>query len=219
MDDLIEGYRRFRREIWPAERARYEALANWGQRPETLVVGCSDSRVDPQTIFGAAPGELFVVRNVAGLVPPFTPGPGHHGTSAALEFAVRVLLVSRIVVLGHAQCGGVRAVVLGAPPQAQDFVAAWVDIAREASSPAREGSFDDAEVKVVRLSLDNLLTYPWVEDRVRSGRLRIEGYRFDIHTGVLCRVGPEGLEPIELSEEKSPLADESQARPLRRFKG
>ena len=120
MDPLIEGYRRFRAEIWPAERARYEALAYWGQSPETMVIACSDSRVDPQTVFGAVPGELFVVRNVAALVPLFAPDAGYHGTSAALEFAVKVLKVVSLVVLGHGQCGGVRAMVYGPPPQARE---------------------------------------------------------------------------------------------------
>ena len=94
MDPLIEGYRRFRADVWPAERARYEALAHWGQSPEAMVIACSDSRVDPQTVFGAVPGELFVVRNVAALVPRYSPDPGHHGTSAALEFGVKVLKVA-----------------------------------------------------------------------------------------------------------------------------
>ena len=118
MDPLIEGYRRFRADIWPVERARYEALANWGQSPEAMVIACSDSRVDPQTVFSAVPGELFVVRNVAALVPPYSPDPGHHGTSAALEFGVKVLKVARLVVLGHGQCGGVKAMAYGAPPRA-----------------------------------------------------------------------------------------------------
>ena len=103
MDRLIEGYRRFRAEVWPGQKARYEALSSDGQKPETLVIACSDSRVDPATVFGAAPGELFVVRNVAGLVPIYQPDAGYHGTSAALEYAVRVLKVARIVVLGHVQ--------------------------------------------------------------------------------------------------------------------
>ena len=97
-----------------------------------LVIACSDSRVDPQTIFGAVPGELFVVRNVAALVPPYSPDPGHHGTSAALEFGVRVLKIPRLVVLGHGQCGGVRAMAYGPPPQARDFIASWVEIGEPA---------------------------------------------------------------------------------------
>src|SRR3954447_11918827 len=132
MDDLIEGYRRFRTETWPQPRARFEALAALGQSPATMVIACSDSRVDPQMIFAAAPGELFVVRNVANLVPPYMPDAAFHGTSAALEFAVRVLRVKRVVVLGHAQCGGVQALLEGAPPEARDFVAGWMSIAERA---------------------------------------------------------------------------------------
>ena len=132
MDPLIEGYRRFRADVWPAERARYEALAHWGQSPEAMVIACSDSRVDPQTVFSAVPGELFVVRNVAALVPRYSPDPGHHGTSAALEFGVKVLKVARLVVLGHGQCGGVKAMAYGAPPQAHDFIASWVEIGKPA---------------------------------------------------------------------------------------
>ena len=102
MDPLIEGYRKFRAEIWPDERARYEALAHWGQSPDTMIIACSDSRVDPQTIFSSVPGEMFVLRNVAALVPPYQPDSGgYHGSSAALEFGVRVLKVSTVVVLGQ----------------------------------------------------------------------------------------------------------------------
>src|ERR687896_1349239 len=125
MDRLLEGYRRFRAEVWPAQRARYQALAKEGQSPPTLVVACSDSRVDPETVFGAGPGELFVVRNVAGLVPPYRPDLRYHGTSAALEYGVRVLKVARIVVLGHAQCGGVKAMLEGAAEET-DLRAQWM---------------------------------------------------------------------------------------------
>jgi len=202
MDPLIEGYRKFRAETWPTERARYEALAHWGQSPDTMVIACSDSRVDPQSIFGAVPGEMFVVRNVAALAPPFQPdGAGYHGTSAALEFGVRVLKVVRLVVLGHAQCGGVRAMVYGAPPQASDFVAAWVDIGRpavaRASADARGPKLTEVEIGVVRLSLANLLTFPWIAERVAAGRLEVSGYLFDIHTGVLSRVTADGVETVD----------------------
>jgi carbonic anhydrase len=143
MDGLLEGYRRFRAEVWPRERERFEKLAD-GQQPETLVIACSDSRVDPAMVFGAAPGELFVVRNVAALVPPYEPDGGRHGVSAALEFGVRMLGVKRIVVMGHARCGGVQALLLGAPKQCRDFVEPWMSIAEPAlwrSEPRRdEGS-------------------------------------------------------------------------------
>ncbi len=200
MDPLIEGYRKFRAEVWPAERARYEALAHWGQSPETMVIACSYSRVDPQTVFSAVPGELFVVRNVAALVPPFEPDPGHHGTSAALEFGVKVLKVARLVVLGHGQCGGVKAMAYGAPPQARDFIASWVEIGKPAlvaAGEALEGRLERIEVEVVRLSLANLVTFPWIAEAVEAGRLSLQGYWFDVHTGVLASVGPDGLTPIE----------------------
>jgi carbonic anhydrase len=201
LDRLIEGYRRFRRETWPDERKRYEALSERGQSPQTLVVSCSDSRVDPPTVFGAAPGELFVIRNVAGLVPPYTPDGGCHGTSAALEFGVRVLKVARIVVLGHAQCGGVRAMVEGAPPEAADFVVPWMALAADALRQAPPGLHGNhllshCELEVVRLSLDNLRTFPWIAEAVSAGRLTLHGMQFDIHNGVLAHVGPQGLEPV-----------------------
>jgi carbonic anhydrase len=200
LDRLLDGYRRFRAQTWPAERARYEALAKWGQQPDTLVIACSDSRVDPATVFGAVPGEMFVVRNVAGLVPTYQPDAGYHGTSAALEYAVRVLRVSRIVVLGHAQCGGVRAMVEGAPAEAQDFVAPWIAIAAPALRRARlrcddprDDIFGCCEIEVVRLSLANLVTFPWIADAVAAGALALEGFRFDIHTGVLERLEESGV--------------------------
>ena len=199
MDRLIEGYRQFRRDDWPADRARYEALATWGQRPHTLVIACSDSRVDPQTVFGAVPGELFVVRNVAGLVPPYTPDAGYHGTSAALEYGVRVLKVSRVVVLGHARCGGVQAMIEGAPEEARDFVAPWIEIARPALTAPPPGTRDHLahyEEEVVRLSLANLLGFPWIDAPVRTGELGLDGFRFDIHTGELSRLTPAGFSPV-----------------------
>jgi len=200
MDPLIEGYRRFRAEVWPAERARYEALAHWGQSPEAMVIACSDSRVDPQSIFSAVPGELFVVRNVAALVPPYSPDPGHHGTSAALEFGVKVLKIPRLVVLGHGQCGGVRAMAYGPPPQARDFVASWVELGQPAVKVVGDSGLDRLariEAEVVRLSLANLMTFPWIAEAVETGRLSIQGYMFDVHTGVLTLVGPEGLSPVD----------------------
>lgn len=201
MDALLDGYRRFRAETWPAERARYEALARWGQRPQTLVVACSDSRVDPQTVFGAAPGELFVVRNVAGLVPPYQPDAGYHGTSAALEFGVRVLGVSQVVVLGHAQCGGVAALAQGAPEGAQDFVVPWMGIAasvRRLDATAGEGGdrLVHYEREVVRLSLANLMTFPWIAEAVAEGRLMLAGFRFGIESGVLERLDGDAFVPV-----------------------
>src|ERR1700722_17981124 len=120
MHELIEGYRRFRSGTWQEERKRFEALSRIGQRPSALVIACSDSRADPQTVFNARPGELFVVRNVANIVSPYGPDDQPHGASSAIEYAVRSLQVRDIVVLGHAMCGGVKALLEGAPVEASD---------------------------------------------------------------------------------------------------
>jgi carbonic anhydrase len=201
VDPLIEGHLRFRANTWPAERDRYVALAQRGQNPETMVIACSDSRVDPQTIFGAGPGELFVVRNVAGLVPTYAPDAGYHGTSAALEFGVRVLKVARIAVLGHALCGGIRAMVEGAPGVARDFVEPWMRIAEPAlDAVPRQLSIDDmlhsCELEVVRLSLANLATFPWIADAVSAGTLKLQGFRFDIRSGVLTTLMNDRFVPV-----------------------
>ncbi|MEO8926001.1 MAG: carbonic anhydrase [Caulobacteraceae bacterium] len=202
MDRLIEGYRRFRAQAWPADKARYEALSAKGQRPATLVVACSDSRVDPQTVFGAGPGEMFIVRNIAGLVPPYQPDGAYHGTSAALEYGVRVLKVPRLIVLGHAQCGGVKAMVEGAPEEARDFVQSWMEIARPAMAPVPDG-LAHAEVlahyedEVVRVSLANCLTFPWIAEAVAAGRLELAGFRFGIATGILYRLEEDGFVAVE----------------------
>jgi carbonic anhydrase len=201
MERLIEGYRRFRAETWPAERARYEALAQ-RQSPETLVIACSDARVDPQTVFGAAPGELFVVRNVAGLVPPYGADFGYHGTSAAIEYGVRVLKVAHIAILGHVQCGGIRAIIEGAPEEARDFVEPWMAIAAPVLRKVPGGIdpeelLDRCEVEVVRLTLANLMTFPWIAEASAAGRLKLAAFRFGIRTGVLERLEGDGLVSVE----------------------
>jgi carbonic anhydrase len=201
MDRLIDGYRRFRAEVWPAERDRYEALAVHGQSPHTLVIACSDSRVDPQTVFGMGPGELFVVRNVAGLIPPYSPDAGYHGTSAALEYAVRVLKVKRIVVLGHGRCGGVHAMVEGAPLEAKDFVEPWMSMAQSVLRPHPDVGAEDRltfyEREVVKLSLRNARTFPWVEEAEAAGALMLRGFRFGIHSGVLEQLEDDAFIPVD----------------------
>ena len=201
MNRLIDGYRQFRETAWPAERKRFETLAREGQSPETMVIACSDSRVAPERVFGAAPGELFVVRNVAGLVPPYHPDAGYHGTSAALEYAVRVLKVARIVVLGHAQCGGVRVMLEGAPKEARDFVEPWMKLAAPAlmalpGHMAGDEALDRCEEEVVKLSLGNLLTFPWIREAVDAGRLELTGFRFGIKSGVLTRLEDGRFVPV-----------------------
>ena len=196
MDDLLDGYRRFRAEVWPRERERFETLAARGQSPRTMVVCCSDSRADPQMIFGAAPGELFVVRNVANLVPPYAPDGAYHGTSAALEFGVRALGVGQVVVMGHALCGGVRALLEGAPAETPDFVEPRMRIAEPARRIALrcepgEARQECREHETVRLSIRNLMTFPWIAERVAAGRLRIRGFHFGIRSGALREIGAD----------------------------
>jgi len=201
MDRLIEGYRRFRTETWPSAHKRYEALSLKGQKPETLIVACSDSRVDPSTVFGAGPGEIFVVRNVGGLVPPYHPDSRAHDSSAALEYGVRVLKVPRIVVLGHAQCGGVRAMVEGAPAEAREFVESWMAIAKRALGPmppppATDEILHHYEGEIVKLSVDNLMTYPWIAEAVEAGSLALHGFSFAVATGVLSRLVDGRFVPV-----------------------
>lgn len=203
MDDLISGYRRFREVAWPERKQLFEALASRGQKPETLVIACSDSRVDPQMIFDAGPGEMFVVRNVANLVPPFQPDTNYHGTSAAIEFAVRVLKVKRVVVMGHAQCGGIHALLEGAPPGAEDFVAGWMKIAEPARLMAEDANLvgNDrqrfCEQCCVKLSLANLASFPWVAERVGGGDLSLLGAYFGVATGKLEMLQDDGsFQPV-----------------------
>ena len=197
MDSLVRGYRRFRTETWPQQRRIFEALAERGQRPSALVIACIDSRVDPATIFDTAPGDMLVVRNVANLVPPYAPDNAYHGTSAALEFGVRVLEVPRLIVLGHSGCGGVQALMGGAPAEAGDFIATWMSIAE----PARQTALKEtrlperqlaAEQDVVRLSLRNLMSFPWIAERAAAGKLTLVGAWFSIETGTLMLLQGDG---------------------------
>jgi carbonic anhydrase len=197
MEDFIAGYRRFRAGTWRDERARFEHLSKFGQKPRALVIGCSDSRTDPQMVFNAAPGELFVIRNVANLVPPYGPDDQPHGISAAIEFAVRALKVPQIIVMGHAMCGGIQALLNGAPTEVSDFVRQWVRIAEparlRAMSAPPERRQDICEHESVRLSLDNLRTFPWIGNAVSAGELKLHGCFFDIRSGILERLERDGV--------------------------
>ena len=190
MKRLLDGYRAFKSGRWPEERAHYEELAERGQSPHYLVIACSDSRADPATIFNAAPGELFVVRNVAGIVPPFESDSGHRGTSAALAFAVELLKVREILVLGHAQCGGIQAALDNRLVAGVPFLARWIELltpALEHSAHIHDTHDRHAAMErdCVRLSLENLLTFPFVAERVRAGTLSLSGARFGIADGQL----------------------------------
>lgn len=194
-DRLLEGYHRFRETSWSPNRERWQVLRE-GQQPEVMVIACSDSRVDPSQIFDVDPGEIFVVRNVAALVPPFETNPGHHGVSAALEFAVQVLKVKEILVMGHGKCGGCKAALTqelhGTEPGEGGFIAEWIrmlDSVREpiVSQLGTEGR--DAERAMeqagVKVSLQNLRTFPCVRRKERDGELKLRGAFFAIADGQL----------------------------------
>jgi carbonic anhydrase len=190
MKRLIKGYRRFRARLWPAERAKYIKLAKLGQKPEYLIIACSDSRSDPATIFGGMPGEFFIVRNIAALVPPYGATNGVFGTRAAIAYAVMALKVRNIVVMGHAQCGGVAAAVDPSAAHGVPFVREWVSLLQPAidkvpaCAPGPDGCAE-VERETIRLSVSRLLEYPFIAERVALGELQIDGARFGIATGIL----------------------------------
>jgi carbonic anhydrase len=194
--DMITGYRRFRSSGWSEQRERWSSLAE-GQAPKVMVIACSDSRVDPATIFDASPGEMFVVRNVANLVPPFELGSGRHGVSAALEFAVTQLEVPEIVVMGHGQCGGCYAALTqsfrDAKPGEGGFISRWISMLDDAHASITATHGDDygsearraMEHAAVRVSLRNLRTFSCIQEREAAGRIRLHGAWFALEDGVL----------------------------------
>ena len=192
-DRLTKGYRSFLDGRFASERARYQELAGLGQSPSIMVIGCVDSRVSPEVIFDAAPGELLVARNVANLVPRYEPeGSQQHGTSAALEFAVKALRVSHIVVLGHAFCGGIKAFASDdAQLTASDFIGRWMSQiapaadAIEAPKEDWESYLRQLEFASVELSLKNLMTFPFVKTAVEKGDLALHGAYFGVASGKL----------------------------------
>ena len=190
---LLEGYRAFRTQRLPTEQSRYRELSERGQSPEVMVIGCCDSRVSPEVIFDAKPGELFVVRNIANLVPVYTPDGGTHGVSAALEYAVQVLRVKHIVVLGHAQCGGIRAFIDKiAPLSPGDFIGKWMsmfvkpgEIVEQRVHESMQDFATRIEKAAVLRSLENLMTFPCVEILASRGRLELHGAYFGVAEGSL----------------------------------
>lgn len=200
--ELLKGYRRFREEVYPRQRARYDQTAVEGQHPKLMIIGCSDSRVDPAVIFDVDPGDIFVVRNVAALVPPYETTPGYHGVSAAVEFAVQFLEVRQIVVMGHGRCGGCKAALT----QSMDtkshgkgaFIANWIDLLSEAREPvARKHGTSGRKAELamefaaIRQSLKNLRTFPWLVERERADTLKLRGAHFSISEGVLYSLDEE----------------------------
>ncbi|PAY09281.1 carbonate dehydratase [Bradyrhizobium sp. UFLA03-84] len=199
---LIDGYRTFATQRLPTEQSRYRDLSERGQFPETMVIGCCDSRVSPEVIFDAGPGELFVVRNIANLVPVYQPDSNAHGVSAALEYAVTVLKVKNIVVLGHAQCGGIRAFVDKIKPLTPgDFIGKWMQMFIKPGEVVEQRDHESMQDFVTRIekaavfrSLENLMTFPFVRERVENGEMQLHGAYFGVAEGslfVLDRVAKE----------------------------
>lgn len=190
---LLDGYHAFRNGRLQSEQDRYRELAETGQKPEVMVIACCDSRCAPETIFDVGPGELFVMRNVANLVPPYEPDNARHGVSAALEFAVVALKVKHIVVLGHAHCGGIKAFAEDAEPLTPgDFIGKWMTLmapAAERVGPpgalSKAAYFEKLEKASVANSLDNLMTFPRLRDAVARGELTLHGAYFGVAKGQL----------------------------------
>ncbi len=198
--DVMEGYKSFRSKVWPKQRKLMKQLALEGQHPEALVIACSDSRVNPAVLLSADPGDIFVVRNVANIVPPFSNEAGHSSVGSALEYGVKVLEVPTIIIMGHAGCGGVAALLDSAEGNAPetDFVGQWIataEPARDKVVASHKGKSKAEQQKAleeenIRLGLENLMTYPWIRERVEAKKLQLMGTRFDIEKGELYRLTP-----------------------------
>ncbi len=193
-ETLLSGYRSFMSEHYTLETRRYRELADKGQSPETLVIACCDSRAAPETIFNTAPGEIFVLRNVANLIPPFEPDGEYHAASAAIEFAVQSLKVKHILVMGHGRCGGIKAALdtESAPLSSGNFIGKWMSlIAPAAEAISGNELMTPAERQTalerisIRYSINNLRTFPWLEALEKKGKLTLHGAWFDISSGEL----------------------------------
>lgn len=205
---LMAGFRKFRERYFEVSEDTFFGRLAGPQSPKTLIIGCSDSRVDPALITSAAPGEIFVVRNVANLVPPYEVGGGFHGVSAAIEFAVVNLKVENIIVLGHRQCGGIRALMLNEGTVPNGFVSQWVRIAEQAKTNVLKkhaGEEDETlcrhgELESIRCSLKNLKTFPFVEEAIKVRGLTLMGIYFDLESGQLleCDDASDDFKNVEL---------------------
>ncbi len=216
IEKFVSGFTRFQQQYFSEQHALYDNLRA-GQRPTTLVIGCCDSRVDPMLLTGCDPGDMFVVRNIANLVPPCTPD-APPGVSSAIEFAVCNLEVERVIVLGHARCGGIRALL--APqqqPTETNFVGRWMSIAEpvrrrvmhDLEHKSSEEQHKACELASILHSLDNLLTYPWLKRRAEEGKLKLHGWYFDMGTGALLAYSPRQNEFLPLV---CPLDENRRAR-------
>ena len=202
IDALIKGYKKFHQENYKTANPEFIDLVEHGQKPKILMIACCDSRVDPALLMNCQPGDLFVVRNVANLIPPNEPDNQYHGTSAAIEFAVKGLLVKNIIILGHAQCGGIRSLVekgTQSNVKQSDFIEKWMEIAQPALDLVEKHSKDQTldikahlcEQHSLIYSRKNLLSFPWVKTKVENGELKIHLWYFDLDKGKLLSYSDE----------------------------
>tara|TARA_B100001173_G_C15875627_1_gene499252 strand:- start:144 stop:797 length:654 start_codon:yes stop_codon:yes gene_type:complete len=199
VNPLLEGFKVFRKELFSKDKDFFKKLVKRGQKPKIMIISCSDSRVDPALLFGTRPGELFVVRNVANLVPPYTPDNGYHGVSAAIEYAVRDIAVEHIIILGHAFCGGIKALCdncksdkagINESENNREFINSWINISEPVVknfdfSNWTEKSRSQVEQLSIINSLDNLKTFPWVLDAKNKNKLHLHGWWFDMENAEL----------------------------------
>ena len=226
-DELLQRLRRFREDAFPRYRVQFKVLVEDGQHPKTLFIGCSDSRMVPYMLTGTGPGELFMVRNVGALVPPCcgTPDGGHHGTAAAIEFAVLQLDVQRIIVCGHTHCGAIRALYEDLSPEAVNL-GAWLDLARDAVLPVQSTpeALRRTEQRAIALQLERLMEYPMVRRRVDAGVLTLHGWHyviedgevnvFDFQTGAFVPASSLGDDDVAGSTPLAGLSERADPHPL-----
>ncbi|MDD9899580.1 MAG: carbonic anhydrase [Alphaproteobacteria bacterium] len=208
LKNLIEGYKSFQQDYFKSDSTLYEDLLREGQAPKWTVVACSDSRTDPAMLTNSKPGDMFVIRNVAAIVPPYTCDLGHHGTSAAIEFSVRTLKTPNLVVMGHSHCGGCQALMdLKAAEEEYEFLTPWVSIGQPALKAVDEALPDASlelrhralEQAVILTSMKNLMTFPWIAEKVKAGTLTLHGWYFDMKNGVVMSYNRDAgqFEPLE----------------------
>lgn len=178
---LLQGYRQFREKYAIGDNAIMQYLSDYGQQPQVMVVSCCDSRVDPAVILQCDPGDLFVVRNVANIIPPYEKDSMHHGTSAALEFATCFLKVKHLILLGHSQCGGIQILLKGANSQPNDFISPWVSLID--TPGCHEHDPDEYAKQALQYSLENCLTFPWIKEQVDKQELMVHLWFFDVKKG------------------------------------
>ncbi len=200
LDKLVEGFKNFKQRYYIAEPELYEELVDRGQTPKTLVIACCDSRVHPAQVLNTSPGDIFVARNVANLVPPFEDDGKPHGTSAAIEYGVKHLKVEHIIVFGHGQCGGIKSLMAGGVGSKDDsFINPWMSTAVPSRDKIIENhaekSFEEqcqiCEQAVIEVSVNNLLSFPWIKTRVDTGKLNVHGWYFEIEKGILFELKQE----------------------------